>query len=478
MEQWSSRLGFLLAAIGSAVGIGNIWRFSSVVGQNGGGAYLIPYLLAVFVCGVPLLALEMAAGRHYRGDVVTVFHTVRDRFRIIGWLICVIVFLILSYYLVITGWTLAYLCFAATGSAVSFDGFTGSPLPLLFFIVSALATGGIISLGVRGGIERITTILLPLIYLILGVMVVYAVTLPGFNEGIAYFLTPDFSVLGDPGIWSAAVGQAFFSLSVGYGILITYGAYMDRGIRIGRSSLIIAAADTLASMLAGLVIFPLVFTFGLEPSMGAQLAFTTLPRAFALMPFGRAFAVAFFFLLFAAALTSAISMLEVGVASVEGSTGLSRRRVTLLLTGLVILIGLPSALSYTGIALSVGGIRILDLLDETVGTMALPVTALLIAVVFTWYAGRGLLEKEMGSEPGWLKVVYPVTKYLAPAVLGLITMARIVYALDFPGWHLLPGIPYIGILLQGSTTVILLSVLVLVAALLCGLTGCRRPDRE
>ncbi|MDD1653639.1 MAG: sodium-dependent transporter, partial [Methanomicrobiales archaeon] len=270
MEQWSSRLGFLLAAIGSAVGIGNIWRFSSVVGQNGGGAYLIPYLLAVFVCGVPLLALEMAAGRHFRGDVVAVFHAVRERFRIIGWFICVVVFLILSYYLVITGWTLAYLVFAATGAAVSFDGFTGSLLPVLFFLLAALATGGIISLGVRGGIERITTVLLPLIYLILGVMVVYAVTLPGFSDGIAYFLTPDFSVLGDPGIWSAAVGQAFFSLSVGYGILITYGAYMDRGIRIGRSSLIIAAADTLASMLAGLVIFPLVFTFGLEPSMGAQ----------------------------------------------------------------------------------------------------------------------------------------------------------------------------------------------------------------
>jgi len=477
MERWSSRLGFLLAAIGSAVGIGNIWRFSAVVGQNGGGAYLVPYLLAVFVCGVPLLALEMAAGRHFRGDVVTVFHAVRHRFRIIGWFICVVVFLILSYYLVITGWTLAYLVFALGGSGVSFAGFTGSFLPLLFFFLAALATGGVISLGVRAGIERINTFLLPVIYVILGIMVVYALTLPGFDEGIAYFLTPDFSVLGDPRIWSAAFGQAFFSLSVGYGILITYGAYIEGGTRIGQSSMIIAAADTLASMLAGLVIFPLVFTFGLQPAMGAQLAFVTLPRAFDLMPFGRIFAVAFFFLLFAAALTSAISMLEVGVASVEGSSGLSRRRVTVILTALVIIVGLPSALSYTGAALSVGGIRILDLMDGTVGTMALPVTALLIAVVFTWYAGRGLLAEELGSEPGWLKMVEPVAKYLAPAVLGLITVARIAYALDFPGWHFLPGIPYIGILLQGSATVLLLSLLVLVAAILCGLTECRRSDK-
>jgi NSS family neurotransmitter:Na+ symporter len=403
---------------------------------------------------------------------------VRERFRIIGWFICAVVFLILSYYLVITGWTLAYLVFSVTGSTVTFAGFTGSPLPLLFFFLSALATGGIISLGVRAGIERITTILLPLIYLILGVMVVYALTLPGFGDGIAYFLTPDFSVLGDVGIWSAAVGQAFFSLSVGYGILITYGAYLDRGTRIGQSALIIAGADTLASMLAGLVIFPLVFTFGLEPAMGAQLAFVTLPRAFALMPFGRAFAVAFFFLLFAAALTSAISMLEVGVASVEGATRMTRQRIALLLTGLVILTGLPAALSYTGTSLSVAGIRVLDLMDETVGTMALPVTAFLIAVVFTWFAGRGLLEEEMGSEPGWLKVVYPVAKYLVPVVLGVITVARIVFALDFPGWHELPGMPYIGVFLQGSTMVMLLSLLVLVAALLCGLTECRRPDRE
>ncbi|MDD1652369.1 MAG: sodium-dependent transporter, partial [Methanomicrobiales archaeon] len=148
-----------------------------------------------------------------------------------------------------------------------------------------------------------------------------------------------------------------------------------------------------------------------------------------------------------------------------------------ILTALVIIVGLPSALSYTGAALSVGGIRILDLMDGTVGTMALPVTALLIAVVFTWYAGRGLLAEELGSEPGWLKMVEPVAKYLAPAVLGLITVARIAYALDFPGWHFLPGIPYIGILLQGSATVLLLSLLVLVAAILCGLTECRRSDK-
>jgi len=478
MEQWSSKRGFLLAAIGSAVGIGNLWRFSSVVGQNGGGAYLIPYFLAVFLCGVPLLALEMAAGRHFRGDVVSVFHTVRDRFRIIGWFMCGIVFLILSYYLVITGWTLAYLYFAISDSPVSFAGFTATPAPLLFFLLSALATGGIISLGVRNGIERITTVLLPLIYVILGAMVLYAITLPGFSAGVDYLFTPDFSVLGSPLIWSAAVGQAFFSLSVGYGILITYGAYLDRGILIGRSALVIAVWDTLASLLAGLVIFPLVFTFGLAPAMGAQLAFTTLPLAFARMPFGQAFAVAFFFLLFSAALTSAISMLEVGVAAVGGASGLPRRRVALLLTGLVLLTGLPAALSYTGLSLSVAGVRILDLMDETVGTMGLPLTALLTAVVFTWYAGSGMLAEEMEGEQGWLKVVVPVTKYLVPVVLAAITVARLVFGLDFPGWHLVPGLPYIGVLLQGSTTVLLLSVLVLLAALLCGITRCRVVDRE
>lgn len=276
MEIWSSRLRFILAAVGSAVGIGNIWRFSSVVGQNGGGAYLIPYLIAVFAFAIPLMILELAVGRHLRGNVVTAFGKTRKQFRIIGWLVCSIVFLILSYYLVITGWTLAYLVFSLMNLKVAFSEFTSSFQPVVYFVVSALATGIIVSLGVRRGIERVTSILIPASFLILVALALFSTTLQGFSAGMRFLFTPDFKVLNNPMIWSAAFGQAFFSLSVGVGILITYGSYLDAKTDIPRSSMVIAASDLMVSMLAGLIIFPLVFTFGLEPTIGAQLAFSTL----------------------------------------------------------------------------------------------------------------------------------------------------------------------------------------------------------
>ncbi len=195
METWSSRLGFLLAAIGSAVDLGNIWRFSSVVGQNGGGAYLIPYLLAVFCFGVPLMILELAVGRHIKGDVVSSFGKIRTSFQIFGWLVCAIVLLILSYYLVITGWTLAYLIFYLMNLDVTFPEFTSSYQPVLYFVFSLLVTGLVVSLGVRKGIEKIASIMIPFALIILIAMAVYSTTLSGFGEGLSFFLTPIFQSL-------------------------------------------------------------------------------------------------------------------------------------------------------------------------------------------------------------------------------------------------------------------------------------------
>ncbi|MDD3493663.1 MAG: sodium-dependent transporter, partial [Candidatus Thermoplasmatota archaeon] len=209
MDAWSSRLGFLLAAIGSAVGIGNIWRFSSVVGQNGGGAYLIPFFLAVFAFALPLMILELAVGRHLKENVVSAFRRAGPGFHIFGWFICVVVLLILSYYLVITGWTLFYLISSLLGHSVSFSGFSSSYQPVAYFVVSALVTGAVVSLGVREGIEKISKILIPFSLLILVALALYATTLSGFGQGVDFFLTPDFGVLGDPLIWSAAFGQAF-----------------------------------------------------------------------------------------------------------------------------------------------------------------------------------------------------------------------------------------------------------------------------
>lgn len=426
MERWSSRIGFILAAIGSAVGIGNIWRFSSVVGQNGGGAYLIPYLLAVLCFAVPLMVLEMAVGRHLRANVVSSFGHAGRSFRIFGWLVCLILLLILSYYLVITGWTLAYLAFSLLDRNVSFSAFTSSMQPIAYFLISALTTGAIVSSGVKMGIERMVSILVPFSFLILLVLALFCLSLPGFQPGINFFLRPDFSVLAQAGLWSAALGQAFFSLSVGMGILITYGAYLGDDANIPQSALVITIADLLAAMLAGTTIFSLVFTFGLEPAAGTELAFATLPRAFELMPYGRILAVAFFALLFSAALTSAISMLEVNVAAIMGETGMARKNACLLLTIALIAIGLPSALSYSSIDLIFFGSRILDLLDETVGTFGLPTAAFLVALVFRWFMDDHLLISQIDISKSWLKLLPFITKYAIPIVLVIITIFSLI----------------------------------------------------
>ena len=475
MEQWSSRTGFILAAIGSAVGIGNIWRFSSVVGQNGGGAYLIPYLIAVFLCALPLMILELAMGRHFQGTVVSAFRSVRPPFRFIGWLLCGILFLILSYYLVITGWTFGYFLFSLGGDTVSFSGFTNGWLPVFLFMVTAGLTGIVVSRGVREGIERISTLLIPVAIGTLIILALYAATLSGFSEGLTFLFTPDFSVLRDPLLWSAAFGQAFFSLSVGTGILLTYGAYVSRDQGIPVASVVITVADVAVALIAGIVIFPIVFSFGLDPTMGAELAFSTLPKAFALMPGGRLFGAAFFLVLFFAALTSALSMLEVSVAAVRESLGWSRIRAAAVLTGTVIIIGLPSALSYSAMDLRIGGIRVLDFMDETIGTLGLPLTALLMAVTFTWFVPKDILAGEIG--PGIARLVHPICRVIIPAVLIITTVARLLSGLDYPGMRTLPGNEFIGTILQAEGFSLFIVFIVIIILVVCWLRNCPLAER-
>lgn len=458
-EQWNSKLGFILATIGSAVGIGNIWRFSSVVGQNGGGAYLIPYFFAVFVFAVPLMILELAVGRHFQGNVISVFTKVKEKFQIFGWLICIVVFLILSYYLVITGWTLGYVVSSVTSNESTFAEFTGSYEPLIYFIIAVILTGVIVSFGIKKGIERISTYLIPFSIILLIALAVFATTLGGFMDGVAFFLTPDFSVLSNPVIWSAAFGQAFFSLSVGFGTLITYGGYLKKDIKIPRSSLIVTFSDLGIAMLAGLIIFPIVFTFGLQPTMGSELAFSTLPRAFELMAYGQVLSFAFFLLLFFAALTSAISMLEVSVASIMGITNFSRKKTSLILTFLLIVVGLPVALSYTSLNVSLGDVKILDFMDATLGTYGLPVAALITAVIFTWFGKKKILDEELGDSKKWIAVVYPLVKYVIPVILILTLGAGLLLHLDIGAWRMRQGLPLFNQFVEGVGTVLLLGSL-------------------
>jgi NSS family neurotransmitter:Na+ symporter len=433
MERWSSHIGFILAAIGAAVGIGNIWRFSAVLGQNGGGAYLIPYFIAVFVFGLPLMILEITMGRRFRGTVVSSFQAVRPQFRIIGWLICTIVFLILSYYLVITGWTIAYTVFSVTGDTVTFSGFTGSYQPVLYAVLAVLLTGIIVSIGVQKGVERASIIMIPICIIVLVIMALYSVTLPGFSEGMRFLFTPDFSVLTHPDLWIAAFGQAFFSLSVGEGILLTYGSYMAKDQNILSAACIVCITDTFVALLAGIVIFPIVFSYGLSPAVGAELAFTTLPIAFSRMPSGQFFAIAFFVVLFFAALTSAVSMLEVCVAAVDEFVGWTRRKTAVVLTGILLFISLLPALSYSALRLPVYGIPLLDIMDETVGTFGLQISAILLAVTFTSFLSSDIFFSELGNPTRMNRIIFFLCKYVIPAALLLTIGMQLFMGLKVPG---------------------------------------------
>ena len=294
--RWSSGSGFVLATVGAAVGLGNVWRFSAVVGQNG-GAYLVPYLIAALVRAVPMFVLELAIGRRLRTDVVSAFRSVKAEYTALGWFILGGVLLVLSYYLVLTGWVLGFFLSWLAGSRTTFAPFAASWLPVGFFVVVTAVTGGVVSMGVRGGIERTSKVVMPTAFGLLVALALYATTLSEWEQAATFLFTPEFSVLPDPGIWSAAFGQVFFSMSVGQGIMLTYGSYVEEETDLFKSSLVITIADIGAAIVAGLVVFPIVFSFGLQPTLGTKLAFTTLPTAFATMPFGRVIAIGFFGLL-------------------------------------------------------------------------------------------------------------------------------------------------------------------------------------
>jgi len=469
LERWSSHIGFILAAIGAAVGLGNIWRFSAVLGQNGGGAYLVPYFVAVFVFALPLMVLEITMGRQFRGTVVSAFAAVRPQFRVIGWFICALSFLITSYYIVVTGWTVAYLAFSAAGTTVAFASFTGSFLPVPFVVLAVLVTVLIVSYGVRRGIERAATVLIPACIAILAAMALFGTMLPGFSTGMQYLLTPDFSVLSDPGIWLAAFGQALFSLSVGEGILLTYGAYMEEGQDIRKAALVITVADTGVALLAGAVIFPIVFTYGLSPSIGAELTFSTLPVAFAAMPAGRFVAVAFFALLVFAAITTTVASLEVCVAAVGGATGWTRRKTTTVLAVLLIGTSLVPALSYSALHLTVAGVPVLDFMDETLGTLGLHAAAILLAVTFTWFVLPETFYTGLGGPSHLNRAAFLLCRYLIPSVLLLTLGTELAAGLHSPWLSFIPGTQYTESAIPAGAVV--LAALVVLACLVsrCGL---------
>jgi NSS family neurotransmitter:Na+ symporter len=414
------------------VGLGNVWRFPYIVGENGGGAFLIPYLIAIFVLGLPLMILEFSVGREFKGSVVSSMKKIKGQLRWVGIIVVLVSIIVLSYYLVVTGWTVAYLILTLLGKKIIFDEFTLTYYSPIFFIAVALLTSYIVIKGIKGGIEKTSKIMVPALGILLMAMVIYALALPNAFQGISFYLTPDFSRLSDYSVWAAAFGQAFFSLSVGSGILLTYGSYLDEEISIPNNSIIITLSDLLISFFSGLMVFSIVFSFGFEPAAGPKLAFSTIPIIFDQLPYGFLLAAVFFILLFFAALTSAISMMEVGVSTLVDELKISRQKATSFLALVILMLGFPSALSYSGMKLTVFNTPVFDLMDTLFGSIGLIVTALLISVSVTWFMDNKVMKDQMERNTHLVasKIVFVLVKYIIPIILVYVLVVRIKFYLN------------------------------------------------
>jgi NSS family neurotransmitter:Na+ symporter len=434
-EQWASRYGFILASIGGAVGIGNIWRFSYIAGENGGAVFLFIYLACVLLIGIPLMIAELAIGRHAQGDAITAFETTgkSGRWSLVGWLGVIAAALLLSYYAVIAGWALKYFAGAATGAlwravGADYGGYFRQFIsdrgePLAWQAATLALAMFIVAGGIRQGIERVNRILIPCLAIIIIVLAGYALSLPGSSAGVAFLFTPDWAALRQPGVYAAALGQTFFSLGVGMAFFVTYGSYMPRTFSLPVSAAIIATGDTLFALIAGLAIFPAVFALGGNPAAGPELAFITLPQIFLGMPAGYLIGAVFFLLLSTAAITSMVALLEIPVAALTHRLGLRRRPATAGMGTFVFIIGLPSALSYGVLAgVRFGSLGILDAIDHGVSNFLLPTIGIGTAFCVGWRLERSLALTEAdfgdsGMGRAWLWLV----RVLVPAaILGIL----------------------------------------------------------
>ncbi|MDQ0257628.1 NSS family neurotransmitter:Na+ symporter [Evansella vedderi] len=430
-EQWASKMGFILAAVGSAVGLGNIWRFSYVTGESGGAAFLIIYVLCIFLVGLPVLLAEFSVGRRGQSDVIGSYSKVAPgKPWVIGGILGVLTsFLILSFYGVIAGWVLFYFFSYLTGSAQAvaggeyadyFIGFIGGSVgPVVWQIIFMAFVIAIVFFGIKKGIELSNKIFMPLLALIILVLAGYALTLDGAGEGLAFLFSPDWSAFTNPTVYAAAVGQAFFTLSLGMGAMIAYSSYLPKETHLPSAAGTVVTLDTLFAIVAGIMIFPVVFTFGLAPDAGPGLIFITLPEVFNDMGgAGTFFAILFFFLISIAALSSAISLLEVSVSYVMRQFTWSRRKATLVAGVLVTLFGIPSALSQYGplYEFQIFGLPFLDLVDTITDKFTLPLAGMIVALFVGWGWKKidalnetGLTDSPIGTLWLWfIRIVAPL----------------------------------------------------------------------
>ncbi|MEP4485682.1 MAG: sodium-dependent transporter [Halioglobus sp.] len=439
---WSSRFAFLMASVGFAVGLGNIWRFPYVTGENGGAAFVIIYLACAFGIGVPILIAELMIGRRGQASPPIAMENVAtqsDRspqWKWVGGMGLLAAYTIEIVYAVVVGWVLWYLFKAITTGFVGVDAVSASTdfaavlsdnMGMLFWTLMGLAiTGLIIYSGLKDGIERAVSFMMPLMFILLLGLAGYNVFAGGFTEALSWLFTPDFSKVG-PETVLAAIGQAFFSIGVAMGGMMTYGAYLPRSISITQSVLIIVVADTFVALLAGLVIFPAVFKYGLDPAAGAGLIFQTLPVAFAQMPGGWAFSVLFFVMLSVAGITSMVGLVECVNAWIEERFGIPRHKSAVLVVGSVAVFSVLSILSYNVFSeLSLNGRNFNDTMDYFSNQVLLPVGGMLIAIFAGWIIRKEYSRDELTTlNAVGFQVWHFLIRFVVPPALLIIFVSGV-----------------------------------------------------
>ncbi len=440
-ESFKTSFGLLAAAIGSAVGLGNIWRFPYITGAYGGGAFLIVYLLCVVIIGIPVMIAEFIIGREGKKDAIGSYHRLapKEPWYISGILGVGAAFLILAFYGVVAGWTLEYIVSAtlnkfaglsAEGVESYFVDFISDPIkPIVWQLIVMAVTSFVVASGVEKGIEKIAKILVPLLLLIIIILDIRAITLPGGKAGLDFLFKPNFAELTKEGVL-AALGHAFFSLSLGMGIMVTYGSYIPKDENLGKTSLYISIADTLIALLAGVAIFPVVFAFGIEPGSGAGLVFITLPNVFTQMPGGYLFSIMFFALLALAALTSTISLLEAVVAYVMERFGMERVKATVITAFLITLLGIIASLS-NGILShrQIFGDNIFDFLDNLTADFFLPISAFISSIFVGWRLDKKIVENQLTNngtiQVGYVKALSFLFRIVSPIAILIVFVSGI-----------------------------------------------------
>jgi neurotransmitter:Na+ symporter, NSS family len=433
-----SGIGILLAAAGSAVGLGNIWKFPYITGEYGGGAFLFVYLGFILLIGLPVMLSELLIGRKARRNAFGSFKRLAPKsfWYVTGFLGVIAAYLILSFYGVVAGWSLHYATEAIQGHLSNkspeefesmFFNFIALPIkPVFWQLLFMLITAIIVLLGIKNGIERFSKILMPILVLILIVLVIRSVTLPGAGKGLAFLFKPDFGKLSWKGVLNA-LGHAFFSLSLGMGTLITYGSYVRKKNNLGKIALQVTSADTIIALLAGMAIIPAVFAFGIAPDSGPGLVFITLPNVFQQMPGGDIFSTMFFVLLAVAALTSSISILEVVVTFLVEEMKIGRKMATLIAGSTISVVGVFCSLSMGKLSSPIFlGLNFFDTLDFFAANVFLPFGGLLIALFIGWRFGKRKTLEEISNE-GKLKINYIEIlifslRYIAPIAIFLVSV--------------------------------------------------------